>query len=57
MSSGKQKQPKGVVNTFRRTWDKEDFEDKAKEREEKVGSSVWRVATAAATAATAAWRL
>ena len=55
--SGKQKQPKGVVNTFRRTWDKEDFEDKAKEREEKVSSSVWRVATAAATAATAAWRL
>lgn len=30
------KQPKGVNNTFRRTWDKEEFADKAKEREEKV---------------------
>lgn len=29
------KQPKGVINTFRRTWDREEFEDKAKEREEK----------------------
>ena len=28
--------PKGVVNTFRRTWDKEEFREKAEEREEKV---------------------
>lgn len=32
------KNPKGVVNTFRRTWDKEEFREKAEEREEKVGA-------------------
>jgi hypothetical protein len=26
----------GVDNTYRRTWDKSEFEDKAKERESKV---------------------
>lgn len=30
------KNPKGVVNTFRRTWDKEEFREKAEQREEKV---------------------
>jgi hypothetical protein len=28
--------PKGVVNTFRRTWDKEEYREKAEEREKEV---------------------
>ena len=38
MSSDKKKETKGVVNTFRRTWDREDFEDKAKDREDKASA-------------------
>ncbi len=35
--SGKGKaNPKGVVNTFRRTWDKEEYREKAEEREKEV---------------------
>ena len=34
--------PKGVVNTYRRTWDKEEYREKAEEREEKVGGRVLR---------------
>ena len=30
------KAPTGVVNTFRKTWDKEEYADKAKEREKNV---------------------
>jgi hypothetical protein len=30
------KAPTGVVNTFRKTWDKEEYADRAKERERKV---------------------
>lgn len=29
--------PKGVANVFRRTWDKEEYREKAEEREDKVG--------------------
>ena len=36
MASKDSKNPKGVVNTFRRTWDKEEFEDKAEKREKEV---------------------
>ncbi|KAL4514908.1 hypothetical protein Ndes2526A_g03741 [Nannochloris sp. 'desiccata'] len=32
------KAPTGVVNTFRKTWDKEEYADKAKEREKKEGT-------------------
>lgn len=31
--------PKGVVNTFRRTWDKEEYREKAEEREKQVGAA------------------
>lgn len=37
--------PKGVVNTFRRTWDKEEYREKAEEREQQVGVA-GQVATA-----------
>jgi hypothetical protein len=35
------KAPTGVVNTFRKTWDKAEFADKAKEREKKVRTTVY----------------
>lgn len=36
MSSKDKNDPKGVQNVFRRTWDRAEYEEKAKERDEEV---------------------